>query len=365
MNGTMEMTVTIERSWPHVTAVRDRHGKLRYRYRRRGCPSGYLHGEPGSPEWESDYARLSAAASQPAGARGKPVTPGSFDDLARRYRHSPRWKRMEPRTQYSFGLIMDRLLETTDRRGNRFGNRPVAAVTVDSLDKMLGKMRDTPGAANNMRKVMRMLFAYAVKLDWRRDNPATLTEPFKRGPGHHTWTDDEINQYRARHAYSTTARLVLELTLNTAARKCNIATLQRSQFQRGKFHIEHAKGGDATIVAASIETLAAIEAMPIAGIGHFVVTSFGKPFTANGLGNKVREWCNEAGLPHCTLHGLRKAQSRRLAESGASDAQGRAVTGQKKNETFAYYAEKMNREAMADTALSNMATRSVSNSEKL
>ena len=31
------------------------------------------------------------------------------------------------------------------------------------------------------------------------------------------------------------------------------------------------------------------------------------------FGNKMREWCNQAGLPHCSAHGLRKAMSRRLA----------------------------------------------------
>ena len=31
-----------------------------------------------------------------------------------------------------------------------------------------------------------------------------------------------------------------------------------------------------------------------------VVTAFGKPFDANGFGNKMRAWCDQAGLPNCT-----------------------------------------------------------------
>ena len=30
-------------------------------------------------------------------------------------------------------------------------------------------------------------------------------------------------------------------------------------------------------------------------------------FTAPGFGNKFRDWCNEAGLPHRSAHGCRKA----------------------------------------------------------
>jgi hypothetical protein len=30
----------------------------------------------------------------------------------------------------------------------------------------------------------------------------------------------------------------------------------------------------------------------------------------------MREWCNEAGLPHCTSHGLRKTGAAIAAENG-------------------------------------------------
>ena len=38
------------------------------------------------------------------------------------------------------------------------------------------------------------------------------------------------------------------------------------------------------------------------------------------FGNKFREWCDEAGLRHCSAHGLRKAAATRLAEHGAQGA---------------------------------------------
>ena len=45
--------------------------------------------------------------------------------------------------------------------------------------------------------------------------------------------------------------------------------------------------------------------------GHltFLVTEFGKPFTSAGFGNWFRDRCDEAGLPQCSFHGLRKAAS--------------------------------------------------------
>ena len=64
------------------------------------------------------------------------------------------------------------------------------------------------------------------------------------------------------------------------------------------------------------------------------------------------------------MHGLRKAISRQLAEAGATDAEGQAVTGHKKATTFQHYRAKANRGLLADRAVSNLETCDVSNPNK-
>jgi integrase/recombinase XerD len=58
----------------------------------------------------------------------------------------------------------------------------------------------------------------------------------------------------------------------------------------------------------------------------YLVTEFGKPFSVAGFGNRLRKWCDEAGLPIARPR-LRKAGSARLAELGASDREIMAITG--------------------------------------
>jgi integrase len=58
-----------------------------------------------------------------------------------------------------------------------------------------------------------------------------------------------------------------------------------------------------------------------------LITEYGKPFTANGFGNKFKDWCRQADLPHCSAHGVRKAISTALAEAGATPHEIMAVTG--------------------------------------
>ena len=45
----------------------------------------------------------------------------------------------------------------------------------------------------------------------------------------------------------------------------------------------------------------------------FLTTEYGKPFSSYGFGNKMRDWCDTAGLKQCSSHGLRKSAATVLA----------------------------------------------------
>lgn len=345
---------------PNVRPTPDRHGKVRYRFRRKGWASAYLPGAPGDAEFHAAYAEIIAGGPAQAGPVASPrkVIPKSLDDAFARLKRSVRWKDQKPSTIMVYGRMIERFLDRTDKRkGRRYGERPCAAVTVAWLERILSDMASTPAAANNLRKALRRVMAQAVKAGWRSDNPVMDTDTFKEGSGYHCWTEDEIAQYRAHHALGTMARLTLELALNSAARRCNVAALTRDNIKGGRIVVAHAKDGDETSVQLLATTRAALAALPAQPINHLITTSRGKPFSVAGFGNKVREWCNDAGLSHCSLHGLRKAMSRRIAEAGGTDAQGQAITGHKKAETFAYYRARANRVVLADGVMPNLEQR--------
>ena len=243
--------------------------------------------------------------------------------------------------------IIERFLDRHDKKGRRYGERPTDAVTVTWLENILASMVDTPAAANVLRKVLSGLLDTAIKMGWRDTNPARLTDTFKEGEGSVMWTEADIAQYRAAHPLGTMARLVLELALNTSGRRCNVAGLTRDSIRGNEIVTAHVKGNHESTVPLLPTTRAAIEALPAAPIKYLVTTQFGKQFTVDGFGNRVRKWCDAAGLPDHSLHGIRKAVARRVAESGGTDAEGQAITGHKKAETFAYYRAKANRSKLA------------------
>src|SRR5262249_46227449 len=84
----------------------------------------------------------------------------------------------------------------------------------------------------------------------------------------------------------------------------------------------------------------------------FLINERGKPFTAAGFGNWFRARCNEAGLPQCSAHGLRKAGATRLANAGCTTDQIKAITGHKALTEVARYTKGADQRRLARQALS-------------
>lgn len=82
----------------------------------------------------------------------------------------------------------------------------------------------------------------------------------------------------------------------------------------------------------------------------FLTSEWEKPFTVNSLGNKMRDWCDQAELPHCTLHGLRKAGATIAAENGATDEQLMAIFGWTTKQQTTHYTRKAQHRRMAEHA---------------
>ncbi|MFL5524038.1 MAG: tyrosine-type recombinase/integrase [Gemmatimonadaceae bacterium] len=98
------------------------------------------------------------------------------------------------------------------------------------------------------------------------------------------------------------------------------------------------------------ELLAELELHPKTEQLAFLTTSKGEPFTAAGFGNWFRERCDEAGLPHCSAHGLRKAAAVRHALNGATAPELMAWFGWKTIGEAQRYIEEADRIILAESA---------------
>lgn len=343
----------------HVSAYKDRHGKLRYRFRRKGQKPYSFKSRPGSPDFINEYqaclAQITAPAIVPGSGR---AAKGSFNELIARFYRSSAWATPSDSTKATYRGIIERFR-------NEHGHRLVAEMKFIHVDAILAARATTPAAANNLRKVLNRLLDYAVKIEMTDRNPVAATKAFTMNPdGFHTWTDAEIAKFEARHPLGTKARLALALMLYTGQRRSDAIRMGRQHIKNGKIYVQQKKTGAKLLIPLHSELKTTIDAMPPHEHLNFLVTEFGKPFTAAGFGNWFRDRCDEAGLPQCSAHGLRKAISRRMAEAGLSHSQGKAVTGHVTDKEFSRYSRAADQETLAEQAMANLESRLAKNSPK-
>lgn len=304
----------------YVHEFTDRHGKARRYYRRHGKRTP-LPGTPGSAEFMEAY-QLALEADMPPNIGAARTTPGTINSLVVRFYASASFKRLAPITRTTYRNIIERF--RVDH-----GDRRVALLRREHVRHMIDARADTPGAANNYLSMIRRLMRFAVDIGWRPDDPTAGVKKVRVGTtGFHTWTEEEIATYQSRHRVGTKARLAFDLLLYTAQRRSDVVLMGPQHLSGGFIRLRQHKTSTNLEIPLH-DALAASIANSATEHLSFLTTAYGKPFTAAGFGNWFRERCNEAGLPQCTAHGLRKAAARRLAEAGCSIHEIKAITGHK------------------------------------
>ena len=331
----------------NVTEYQDRYGTWYLRFRKRGFKTYYFKHKPGTPEFraELDACRSGAIAEVEKTPIGKSrERAGSLSALIALYYQTAAFTGLAESSRKTYRAVLENLREA-------HGDKPVAGIERKHVKAIIGGMHETPQAANKLLSKLKILMALAVDEEWRKDDPTQGVKGFSRKTdGFHTWTEDDIEKFEKHWPIGSKPRLAFALMLYTAQRRSDMVTMGWQHIEGTKIRIRQQKTGAHLLLPILPELRKAIDAVPMTQM-TFLLTEYGKPFTANGFGNKMREWCDAAGLPECTAHGLRKAQARRLAEAGRSNAEIKAVTGHTTDTEVSRYTAAASQEKLADKAL--------------
>jgi integrase len=327
-----------------VSEYRDRHDKPRYRFRRKGYAQYLFKSAPGTEGFRQEYeACKQGIAAEPIMTGIDRAKPGSFDDLITRYYRSPDFLNPGERTQVVYR-------GTIERWRAKYGKAMVRDLEPRHVGEMMAEMLPHRTAANMLRKRLRALMDFAIMQGLAKTNPVVATKPYEvLGDGFHTWTEDEIEQYEARHPLATKARLALDLMLLTGQRGGDVRIRGRQHIKGNRLIVTQEK----TKATVSLPILAPLAASILAaptGNMVFLVSAHGRPFSRKGFGNKFRKWCDEARLPQCSAHGLRKAAARRFAEAGCSNQQIKSWTGHTTDSEVARYTAAADQQLLSDSA---------------
>jgi integrase len=327
----------------YVQRFTDRHGKVRHYYRRKGFSTVTLPGEPGSKRFMDAYAEAHGRAPEKAAATK--VQPRSITALMMEYYRSADFLELEPATQKNYRGILDRFRAT-------YGDRSAVSIEPTHLNAIFHKMADRPGAVKNLRKRLMKAFAVAVELGWRRDNPVKETKSRKRKTkGFVPWTEEEIAAFEARWPSGTRERLALALLLYTGVRRSDVVGMGRQHMKGGRISVSQEK----TDVPIWIPVHPKLQAEIDQHTGlTFILTQYGKAFSAPGFSAWFTERAVMAGVHERTPHGLRKAAGRRMAEAGASAKEIAAVLGHTSLDEVETYTRDADQRRLADAAMEKL-----------
>lgn len=363
----------------------DRHDNDRWYYRRKGMPKVRLREPYGSDAfWEEYSAAVLGVPYVKAGDKPKPVkigskaAPGAFRHLVEQYM-ARAVANQAPHTRSRKRLVLDEICKETCL--SKSGETTTGEFAYRKMEpRHIAIIRDQkpgrPAAANNRIKIISAMFEWALQpeVGLATVNPARGVKKLQESlDGHHTLTDDEMIQYEAKHAVGTKARLAYEIFRCTGLRICDASVFGRQHLYKAalllpdgspveqlRFRIVPKKTGKKTAVVVDmpvLEPLAqAIAALPLKDM-TFLVTEFGKPFSEKGLGNKMRDWFDEAELFHCSSHGIRKADATIAAENGATGHELMGMMGWTTLKQAEIYTRKADRKKLANSGSTHLLRR--------
>ncbi|MBO1903986.1 site-specific integrase [Microvirga sp. 3-52] len=343
------------RKYPrYCTEDEDRHGNLRIYFRRPGQKKIRLKGIPWSESFMEAYRlALEGKTEANAAAKRSKAKQGSFRGVAEEYFGSAFFfdRCPSPRTRQVRRRELEALYE-------KAGDEPITSITKRVVLKAMDRRKDKPEAANTFLKALRGLFAFALDREYVTVDPTTdVAKLQSRNPeGWHTWSVDEVRQYEQRHPIGTKGRLAMALLLYTGARRSDVVQLGRQHVRDGwlKFRVykNHLRKHTEVEIPVLPELQQIIDATPEKGDLTFLISDHGRHWSSgDSFGNRFRDWCNEAGLPHCSPHGLRKAGATIAAENGATERQLMAIYGWSDPKMAAHYTKKANPKRLTKDAM--------------
>jgi integrase len=202
---------------------------------------------------------------------------------------------------------------------------------------------------------MRQVFKWGVAEGHAPSDPAREVARFKiGGEGFRPWTLQDVAQFEERHAIGTRARLALALLLYTGQRRSDVIRFGKQHVKNGSLTFTQRKGRKRTPITLTLPILPelqrVIDASPCGDL-TFLVNELERPFSDAGFGNKFRQWCDQANLPLCTAHGLRKLAATIAANNGATAHQLMAMFGWLTLKQAEHYTKRADQKRLAEDAM--------------
>lgn len=361
--------------FPGAGPYKDRHGKVRWRFRR-GSKTIQLPGDPAeSPAFEAAY--MAAVEGRPAPTPAEvvrlptAVVPKSFKAAWRILRtEDEEWKELGPDIKTAQTNIIERFLTMAVVEGETltFGDCPVgdlkrrhvkallARTSEKSIDPETAREVGGKHAAANLLRVLRKLTGVALDQEWIENDPTYRIKYRPKYKGWKAWPDEMLDKFEEAWPIGSTPRTVYALALYFGHRRSDVTRVKPADLRERDHKVVQKKTGKELVLPIHPNLHDALRAINDLEERPFVVmTQQGKPFSPKGLTVRMRQWTKAAGMPPgYTLHGLRKTLGKQLAEHEATTRQLMDMLGHDNIAHAELYSREAEQKRMAAAAMEKL-----------
>ncbi|MFI4933052.1 MAG: tyrosine-type recombinase/integrase [Caulobacterales bacterium] len=280
-----------------------------------------------------DRAKIGAAAAEAAS--------GSYAQLWAKYRESPEWRNLKPRTRSDYQAVRDWLGEAAERRR-------IATLTPGMVYGLRDKAAAEKGRrfGNYVVQVLRLTLAWGRDRGLCADNPAREVKAIRKPTGAATvnraWTAAELEAFAA----DAPAQLLTPFALGLFAgmRQGDALRATWSAYDGVALRWIAGKNGEAGIAPATGVFKAILDAAKErrGKAVQIAVNSAGRPWTQSGFRasffKRLRELRRSGAVsPGCTFHGLRHTIATMARDGAESEFRIAAAIGDRSTAMAAIY----------------------------
>ena len=298
-----------------------------------------LPDDPRSPEFWSEYARLSGMAVEIPTHRA-----GTFGMLLEAYKASPEYAKKGDRTKVlnerHMGLI-----------AHAWGSLQVRGLRPKHVLELRDSFANRPRMADQLVSLLSAILSWGVPRDFAETNVCREIKKLSETDGYPPWSWADITfarEHLPSHLWHSVA-----LALYTGQRQADVLQLTWNRIVDGGIELRQGKTGKRLWLPLHRDLRVILDTIPKLG-PQILTNSRGLPW-ASGF---QASWTKAMARPdfagfrerRLVFHGLRKSAVVMLLEAGCTDAEVAAITGQTR-EMVAHYSLMVNQRKLAAAAI--------------
>jgi integrase len=310
----------------YVKAYPDRHGKMRYYFRRRGFAPVTLP-PPGSPGFMAAYEAANVPPPVPIGKGKVSFLRGSLGWAIEQFIASAEFRNRAANTRRGDLSAFNELRATFGAGPLRdLNSRHVKAIRTYFKDKFTPSVADA--AIDKLSVVWRFADEHLdLDLDTNPTKGIASVHKHQQANERQPWTPAVFEAFEA-HAPAQ-LRLAVMLLLYTGQRRSDVVKMQWSHFDDDLIKVVQQKTGETVWIPCHRRLKAILDELPRRG-DYILTGERSERYEAGSLSTLVRRVLRSAGIRDgFSVHGLRKNAAQCLAEAGCTLAEIMAIQGWK------------------------------------